>query len=96
MKIHVDIDCTPEEARTLFGLPDVKPMQTALMQQIEGRMRKTLTAMEPEALFRMWLPASMQGLEQWQKFLWSRLSGSVGSDEDDDDDNDGNGEGKKR
>jgi len=96
MKIHVDIDCTPEEARTLFGLPDVKPMQTALMQQIEGRMRKTLTAMEPEALFRMGLPASMQGLEQWQKFLWSRLSGSVGSDEDDDDDNDGNGEGKKR
>jgi hypothetical protein len=79
MKINVDIDCTPEEARTLFGLPDVKPMQEALMQQIEIRMTKTLAAMEPEALFSMWLPAGIQGLEQWQKFLWSRLAGAAAS-----------------
>ena len=36
MKITVDIDCTPEEARHFFGLPDVKPMQDALMQQIQA------------------------------------------------------------
>jgi hypothetical protein len=77
MKINIDIDCTPEEARTLFGLPDVKPMQEALMAQIEARMKKTLAAMEPEALFSMWLPAGIQGLEQWQKFLWSRISGAA-------------------
>lgn len=75
MKINVDIDCTPEEARELFGLPDVKPMQTALMQDIENRMRKALAAMEPDALFKMWLPAGLQGLEEWQKFVWSRLTG---------------------
>lgn len=78
MKIHIDVDCTPEEARTMFGLPDVKPMQSAMMTLIEERMKKTLSAMEPEALFSMWLPAGVQGLEQWQKFLWSRLTG--GSD----------------
>jgi hypothetical protein len=27
MKIKLDIDCTPEEMRAFFGLPDVKPMQ---------------------------------------------------------------------
>ena len=75
MKVHIDIDCTPEEARELFGLPDVKPMQTALMQDIENRMRKALAAMEPDALFKMWLPAGLQGLEEWQKFVWSRLTG---------------------
>lgn len=75
MKIHIDVDCTPEEARTMFGLPDVKPMQAAMMTLIEERMKKTLSAMEPEALFSMWLPAGVQGLEQWQKFLWSRLTG---------------------
>lgn len=62
----------------MFGLPDVKPMQSAMMKLIEERMKKTLSAMEPEALFSMWLPAGVQGLEQWQKFLWSRLTG--GSD----------------
>ncbi len=77
MKIHIDVECTPEEARTMFGLPDVKPMQAALMGQIEERMKKTLAAMEPEALFSMWLPAGVQSFEQWQKFLWGRLTGQT-------------------
>jgi len=75
MKVNVDIDCTPEEARTLFGLPDVKPMQQALLKEVENRMKKALTAMEPEAMVKMWLPASLQGLEEWQKFMWTRLTG---------------------
>jgi hypothetical protein len=79
MKIHMDMEITPEEARTLFGLPDVKPMQQAMMGEIESRMKKALTAMEPEAMIKMWLPASIQGLEQWQKFIWSRMTGGAGS-----------------
>ncbi len=76
MKIHMDMDLTPEEARTLFGLPDVKPMQKALMDDIESRMKKSLSAMEPEALIKMWLPVGVQSLEQWQKFIWARMTGS--------------------
>lgn len=80
MKINVDIDCTPDEARTLVGLPDVKPMQQALMNEIEGRMKKALSAMEPDALIKMWLPAGIQSLDQWQKFIWSKVTGSKSSD----------------
>ena len=79
MKIHMDMELTPEEARTLFGLPDVKPMQQTMMGEIESRMKKALTAMEPEAMIKMWLPASIQGLEQWQKFIWSRMTGASAS-----------------
>ncbi len=78
MKIHMDMDLTPEEARVLMGLPDVQPMQKAMMAEIEGRLMKSMQAMEPEALFKMWLPASLSGLEQWQKFVWSRLAGGRG------------------
>ncbi len=77
MKIHIDVDITPEEARTLLGLPDVKPMQAALMADIEARMKKTLGAMEPDALFKMWLPAGVQSLEQWQKFIWTTMTRAV-------------------
>lgn len=66
----------------MFGLPDVKPMQAALMAQVEERMKKTLAAMEPEALFSMWLPAGIQSFEQWQKFLWSRLTGGQDAGEE--------------
>lgn len=78
MKISIDVDCTPEEARTFLGLPDVKPMQDAMMQEIQNRMMQNLQAMEPEALFKTWLPASVQGFEQMQKFFWSQLNRSAG------------------
>jgi hypothetical protein len=45
-------------------------------------MKKTLSAMEPEALFSTWLPAGVQSFEQWQKFLWGRLTGQSGDAEE--------------
>lgn len=76
MKITVDIDCTPDEARTFFGLPDVKPMQEAMMSQIQERMTASLSAMEPEAMLKTWLPAGVQGMEQLQKMFWAQFAGA--------------------
>jgi hypothetical protein len=75
MKITVDIDCTPEEARTFLGLPDVKPMQEGMMREIEERMTANLRAMQPEELLRTWLPANVKGFEQmYDTFL--RMGGA--------------------
>lgn len=80
MKITVNVDCTPEEARTFLGLPDVKPMQDAVMADIEARVKATMSAMEPEALIRTWLPAGVQGMENLQKMFWSQFaSGTNGT-----------------
>lgn len=79
MKITVNVDCTPEEARSFLGLPDVKPMQEALMRELQSRMEQNLAAMEPEALYRIWLPLSVQGMEQAQKLFWSQFSGGLGA-----------------
>lgn len=75
MKIKFDIDCTPEEARTFFGLPDVAPLQAAMMGEIEKRMKAALDAMSPEALLKTWLPAGMQSLDEMQKMFWSQFPG---------------------
>ena len=80
MKITINVDCTPEEARHFFGLPDVKPMQDALMQQIQDRMSANLQAMEPEAMLKTWLPASLQGFEQMQKVFWTQMTNAMGKD----------------
>ena len=79
MKIHVDIDCTPEEARAFLGLPDVAPMQEALMAEMQKRMMANLQAMEPEQLLKTWLPAGLQGWEQLQKAFWAQMA-SRGAD----------------
>ncbi len=73
MKVNFEIDCTPEEARAFLGLPDVAPMQERLMRDVEARIIAAMGAMEPEALIKTWLPASMQGLEAIQKMFWSAL-----------------------
>ena len=75
MKFKVDIDCTPDEARAFCGLPDVKPLQEALMPEVEERMRATLKAMDPEAMLKTWLPAGLKGFEQLQEFFLGQMAG---------------------
>lgn len=69
MKVNVEVDCTPEEARAFLGLPDVKPMQDELMRDLTEKMRAAMTGIGPEEAMRMWLPAGTQALEQFQKMF---------------------------
>ena len=73
MKIKLDIDCTPEEARSFFGLPDVMPLQERMMKEIEQRMVHGLQAMDPADMIKTWMPATMQGFDQMQRF-WSQVA----------------------
>lgn len=75
MKINVNIDCSSDEARHFFGLPDVSPLQEKMMKEIERRMMENLAAMEPEALMRTWMPFGLEGLEKMQKAFWSQMGG---------------------
>lgn len=73
MKVTVNVECTPEEARAFMGLPDVRPMQEALMADLEARLRANIQGMSPEAMLNTWLPASLQGAEQLQKMFWGQV-----------------------
>ncbi|HVB16261.1 MAG TPA: DUF6489 family protein [Stellaceae bacterium] len=75
MKISFDIDCTPDELRGFFGLPDVKPMQEQLLKEVEERMRASLKSLDPEALLKTWLPAGLKGFEQLQELFLNQMSG---------------------
>jgi hypothetical protein len=75
LKINVEIDCTPEEARAFLGLPDVAPMQERLMADLGERMSANLKAMEPAEMLRTWLPANLKGFEQMFD-AFSRMGGT--------------------
>jgi hypothetical protein len=75
MKISFDIDCTPEELRAFFGLPDVKPMQEQLLKEVEAKMRANLKALDPETMLKTWLPAGLKGFEQLQEMFLDQMSG---------------------
>ena len=78
MKVTVEMDCSPEEARAFLGLPDVQPMQAALMQELQARLSANVKAMDPETILKTWLPAGIQGVDQWQKTFWSLFQQNIG------------------
>jgi len=73
MKITFNIDCSPEEARAFLGLPDVAPMQQALMADLERQLRDNIKAMNPETMLKTWLPTGVQNIEQAQNMFWSQM-----------------------
>jgi hypothetical protein len=54
MKVNIEIDCTPLEARQFFGLPDVAPMQTAVMEKLQHQMIANIDKISPESLIQTW------------------------------------------
>ena len=74
MKISIDIDCTPQEARAFLGLPHVEPMQEALVAQMQERLAQHLAAIEPDALMSAWLPGGIKGLAALQEQFWKQMT----------------------
>ena len=74
MKITINIDCTPEEARRYMGFPDVAPMQEEMLKEMQQRMMSNLNAMHPTEMMKTWLP---MGLDNWldmQTSFWKKMS----------------------
>ena len=57
MKIKLDIDCTPEEARAFLGLPDIAGIQNEMLEKFRDRMTANLKYADPQEMFKLWFPA---------------------------------------
>jgi len=54
MKVTVAVDCTPAEAREFIGLPDLRPMQTAMAKKLEEQLTASLDRLSPDAVLQNW------------------------------------------
>ena len=79
MKIHIDMDMTPEEARKLMGLPDLSKLQDEVMAEMTKRVKAALDTSDPEAMLKAWMPMGGAGLEQFQRFLWDSAARASGA-----------------
>jgi Family of unknown function (DUF6489) len=66
MKLNVEVDCTPQEARQLMGLPDVQPMQDAVMDRLQQQLVSNIEKFSPEALMQSWFNFNPRITEQFQ------------------------------
>ena len=69
MKVNIEIDCTPLEARQFLGLPDVAPMQTAVMERLQQQMISNIDKVSPESLLQSWFTFAPKIAERFQDML---------------------------
>lgn len=77
MKVTLNVDMTPEEARKMMGLPDVASLQEEMLAKMRERMSQQMDDMsDPEFLFKKLFPVGVQGMENVQNMFSEFMSAS--------------------
>ena len=50
MKVRIEAECTPEEARAFLGLPDLTPLNEVLVGEMVNRAQTNMNMLQPEEL----------------------------------------------
>ena len=82
MKVNIEIDCTPLEARQFFGLPDVGPMQVAVMDKLQQQVLSNIDKVSPESLIQSWFTFDPKLAQRFGDMFvaMAGLGGSTSSD----------------
>lgn len=78
MKVTIDIDCTPAEARHFLGLPNLEPIQNAVMDRMQAKMLSEIDRFSPESLMRQWLTVFPQQAERMQELFANMFARGFG------------------
>ena len=81
MKITINIDCTPEEARRYMGLPDVAPMQESMLKEMQERTMENMKSMQSGDLVKAWMPMGIDSWLEFQKSFWTQMTSAASKGE---------------
>lgn len=69
MKMNIEVDCTPEEARALLGLPDVTEANAAYVENISKMMNGVSDLDQLQELGKQIAPMGQMGLQMFQQLI---------------------------
>lgn len=76
MKIKLDIECTPEEARASLGLPDLTPVHDIYIERMQSLVRDGLKGEDIEKMMRSWMPLMEGGYDAWARTVAAMTRGA--------------------
>ncbi len=82
MKFKINIECSPQEAREFFGLPNVEKLNETIMVTVQDQMTSQIANMDPETLMKSWMPAGVNVFETMQEQFYNQFSGGSEKKED--------------
>ena len=78
MKVTVDIDCTPEEARKFLGLPDVAPANEIYVDNLSKLMQGAKSVDQLQQMAEQFAPLGKMGLKLFQDMVATGAAASGG------------------
>jgi hypothetical protein len=78
MKITIDTECTPEEARRFLGLPDLAPVHDAYVAKLQRIVEEGMNSSDIDSMLRNWGPMGEAGMTMWRQ-LFDKMTNPTGS-----------------
>ena len=69
MKVHIEIDCTPDEARRFMGLPDVEKANAVYVDTLAKAMKGVSNIDQLDQYAKQLAPMGQMGLKIFQNFV---------------------------
>ena len=79
MKVHIEIDCTPEEVRTFMGLPDVGKANEVYVDLMAKAMKGVGSVDKLQEMANQVAPMGQIGMKLFQNFMEGAAAASMGT-----------------
>ena len=79
MKVNIEIDCSPEEARRFMGLPDVEKANAVYVDAIAKAMKGVSNMGEMEEYAKQLAPMGQFGMKVFQSFMEGAAKSAAGA-----------------
>jgi hypothetical protein len=80
MKLTVNVECTPVEARQFLGLPDVTGVNEVLMRSLEEKTQENIdTLTDPQKYWENLMTVSGKNMETMQGLFAAMMTGMPSS-----------------
>ncbi|HQS98389.1 MAG: hypothetical protein B7Y31_01950 [Novosphingobium sp. 16-62-11] len=78
MKVTMEVDCTPEEARRFLGLPDVSKANDVYVESVAKAMQGAGNLDQLQSFAKQIAPMGEIGLKLFQNFMEQSAMGGMG------------------
>jgi len=78
MKVNVEIECSPEEARRFLGLPDVTKINDQYVDSISKAMTGVTSLDQLKELASQIAPMGMMGMQMFQNLIETGAKAAMG------------------
>ncbi len=75
MRLTINVDLTPQEARAFFGMPDVEPLNEMVVAEMMSRAKDQMdTLADPERFLARWMEMSGKGMDAFQGLIGAAMN----------------------